>query len=162
MATGISNVAATIGISQFVLTYGIPALSGLNRELTIPYTGTANPALTAALTTYEYSLDGVIWLPMTPSSSTVVTGLSFTPTGAALSFIWMMKDDIGDNIYNKEIYSRLQATSGVMTTTIKSYTLYFPKIQMDASIINEKPPLPEDYRGIQGSDLLENAPKSGK
>jgi len=158
----IINVEATVGIYNFVLNYGIPALSGLNRELTIPYTGTASPALTTDLTTYEYSLDGITWYTMTPSSSTVTTSLSFTPTGAALEFVWMMKDDIGDAIYNKEIYTRLQATSGIMTTTLKSYTLYFPKIQSDISNISETPPLPEDYRGINGSDLLVNAPKSGR
>ena len=154
----IINVEATVGIYKFVLNFGIPALSGLNRELTIPYTGTASPAMTAALTTYEYSLDGTTWYTMTPSSSTVTTGLSFTPTGAALTFTWMMKDDIGDAIYNKEIFSRLQATSGTLTTTLKSYTLYFPKIQSDTGI-SDTPPLPEDYRGINGSDLLEKAPK---
>lgn len=102
--------------------------------------GIGSPQLVADLTTYEYSLDGVTWETMTAG--------------------WEIREDLGDQIYNKEMFIRLQATSDTIETTIKSYRLYFSKQVLNLSGISDTPLFPEDYSGISGTDLLKRAPKT--
>jgi hypothetical protein len=142
------------------MAFGSISFSENHRNLVIPYIGTANPALTADLTTYEYSLDGSIWETMTPTLGTVTTGLAFISGGGSFTFTWTIKDDIGTNIYNKEILIRLQATSSGMTTTMINRSLYFSKEVSSSDARKNKPKLPDDYSGISGSDLLVRAPKA--
>ena len=154
------NLSGSIGVYKFSLSYGAYSFTSNNTRLLIPYTGVADTALTADLTTYEYSLDGSTWATMTASASTVVSSLSFTPTGASLSFEWMIKADLGQSIYNKDIQVRLQATSGDITTAVTTTTYNFEKSVSSAASQNYVG-LPEDYSGIDGGDLIkEKAPKS--
>jgi hypothetical protein len=156
---GTKNISGDIGVYKFQMTFGVASFTSNNTRLLIPYTGTADTALTANLTTYEYSLDGITWTAMTASSSTVVSSLSFTPTGASLSFEWMIKTDLGQSIYNKDIMVRLRATSGDITTSIITTTYNFSKIVSRAAQDIEY--LPIDYSGIDGEELIkEKAPKS--
>lgn len=156
------DIAGDIIVNNFKIVFGTFSFNETHTVLSIPYTGTANPAATADLSTYDYSLNGTTWTAMTPEVGTDVTGLSFTPTGASLSFNWEIKQDIGDNIYNREIFIRFQATSGTMTTTLKTYRLYFEKIVSNLTNVQSVSALPDDYQGIPGSDLLKNAPKAGR
>lgn len=158
MATNYVDLFGDISVHKFQVAIGTAPLSG--NHVTISYTGTANPALTVDLTTYEYSLNGSTWETMTPQVGTVTTGLLFTTSGASFTFVWMIKTDIGDNIYNRGIQVRLQATSSDMTTTMMSKSLLFEKIVMNMGDAGRnRPKLPDDYEGVAGSDLLVNAPK---
>ena len=154
----ILDLPGDISVHKFQIAIGTAPLSG--NHVTISYTGTANPVLTADLTSYEYSLNGSTWETMTPQVGTVTTGLSFTTSGASFTFVWMIKTDMGDNIYNRGIQIRLQATSSDMTTTMMSKSLLFEKLVMNMGDAgSNRPKLPDDYSGISGGDLLANAPK---
>lgn len=161
MAKSILNLPGSIGVYRFQIEFGAVSFSENHRQLIIPYTTYGNTALVGNLTTYQYSLDGSTWVNMTAAAGTVISNLNFTPSGAAQTFTWEIKTDIPQGIYNKNIYIRLQATSGTMVTTMATYSAYFTK-----TVVNEvesgKNKLPEDYSGISGSDLLEKAPKVGK
>lgn len=155
------NLVGDILINNFKIVLGTFSFNETHTVLITPYTGTANPIATADLTTYEYSLDGITWAAMTAEAGTDITDLAFTTSGASFVFNWEIKSDLGDNIYNKEIFIRFQATSGTMVTTMLSYRAYFSKIVSNAAD-QAGYQLPEDYQGISGSDLLEKAPKTGK
>jgi hypothetical protein len=154
------NIQGSIGIYRFQIAYGTQSFSTNHQQLVIPYTAYGNTALVADLTTYEYSLDGSSWSAMTAAVGTVVTDLDFTPTGEAQSFTWEIKEDITGGIYNKSIYIRFQATSGTITTAVTSRSFYFPKVVSNEVTARSANQLPEDYEGINGSDLLKNAPKN--
>jgi hypothetical protein len=158
MAKSILNLPGSIGIYRFQITIGTPSFSVNHQQLVIPYTTYGNTALVADLTTYQFSLDGSTWTTMTAAVGTVVSNLNFTPTGTAQTFTWEIKSDLPSGIYNKNIYIRLQATSGTMVTTMLNYTAYFTK-EVANEAASAKNKLPDDYTGISGSDLLENAPK---
>ena len=159
----IIDIPASIGIYKFQIIPGAYAFEEGNRNVILNYTGYGNPTLTANLSSYLYSVDsGATWHVMTPKVGTVVTGLSFTASGTACTFTWTIKDDLGDSIYNKEILVRLQAVSGSIVTAVTPFTLYFRKQVVNAADIGKKPPLPPDYSGISGGDLLVNAPKPKK
>lgn len=156
------DLQGSIGIYRFQIAIGNYSFSADHQQLIIPYTGYGNTALVANLTTYEYSLDGSTWLTMTAAAGTVVTSLNFTPSGGSFTFTWVLKDDLGDNIYNKDIYIRFQATSDTLQTTMVNTSVYFSKIIVNEATARNTPKLPGDYSGISGSDLLVNAPKIKK
>lgn len=162
--TGVVDISTALSIYKFQISFGTESFNVEHSVLNIPYTGTASPNLTADLTTYEYSLDGSTWVEMTAADGTIVDNLSFTSSGAALTFGWRIKQDITAGIYNKTIYVRFRATSTDLTTSMVVKSFYFSKIVTNAADEAEKkaPKLPEDYEGISGSDLLANAPKIGK
>ena len=158
---GQKDLVGSISASAFRIAYQAPTLSETKRQIIIPYTGYGNPSLTAAMTTYEYSMDsGATWNTMTKSSGTVITGLSFVPTGTALTFTWEANIDIGSDRYNNQIIVRLQATSGSLLTTAALYTLLFERASTNQAVQADNLPFPDDYRGIPGNSLLENAPKT--
>jgi hypothetical protein len=104
--------------------------------------------------------EGATWDGMTPSDDTVLTGLSFSPSGTALTFKWESKTDIGMTMYNTYIRIRMQAESGDIMTDMTMYTLYFERQVIDYTTAQQSIPFPSDYMGTDGSSLLENAPKS--
>jgi hypothetical protein len=159
---GIKNLSGSIGIYRFQLFFGSISFSNNHQNVIIPYTGYGNTALIADLTTYEYSLDGSSWHTMTAAVGTVVTGLNFTPTGGSFSFEWEIRTDIGNSIYNKNIYIRFQATSGTLQTAVMNNSANFQKVVVNETNARNTPKLPDDYSGISGSDLLANAPKIKK
>lgn len=161
MSLATKNVPGSVYTHVFSINTSAPTFTYNNTRALFSYIGTANPILTANLTTYEYSLDGSSWTAMTPSGSTVTTGLAFTITGASFSFEWMIKQDLGDDIYNKNIYVRFQATSGAYSTSLLSYTVYFEKSVTNEAQQEQLSYLPDDYSGIDGGDLIkELAPKT--
>lgn len=162
MAIGLVDLQAAIGVYRFQIMIGTPSFDVTHTNLVIPYTTYGNPALVGNLTIYEYSLDGVVWTAMTAEAGTVTTNLTFSPTGEAQTFTWRLKADIGQNIYNKSIVIRLQATSGAVNTALAVYNAYFSKTVVNEELAQSTYKLPEDYSGISGSDLLEKAPKVGK
>jgi len=153
------DLMGNIIINKFKIILGTLTFNELHTVLIIPYTGIANPIATVNLTTYEYSLDGITWETMTAEVGTVVTNLNFTTSGESFSFNWEIKNDLGSNIYNKDIYIRLQATNGTMLTAMMNNSAYFPKIVVNETPTKNTTGLPNDYQGISGSDLLVNAPK---
>lgn len=161
MTLSTKDVSGSIYTHIFSINISAPTFTTNNTRALFSYIGTANPILTAALTTYEYSLTGSSWTAMTPSPSTVTSGLAFTAAGASFDFEWMIKGDIGDSIYNKNIYVRFQATSGVYSTTLLSYTVYFEKNVMNVAQVQPVSYLPDDYSGIDGGELVKKlAPKT--
>lgn len=152
------DLAGDVYIRDFRILFGVPALSTDKHKVEIPFTGLANPALTANLTTYEYTLDGgLTWNTM--SSSSTISRLSFTEIGAPFTFIWDSYTDISSDMYNNTIRVRLGATSGSFVTATPMYILYFEKISTDTRL-SRTPPFPNDYRGIPGTDLMKNAPRA--
>lgn len=156
--TDLKNLSGLVYIRDFRILFGVPALSTDKHQVTIPFTGLANPALTADLTTYEYTLDGgLTWNTM--SSSSTIYHLAFTPSGASFTFTWNSYTQIGADMYNNTIRVRLGATSGAFVTATPMYILYFEKISTDTRL-SRTPPFPADYRGIPGTDLMKNAPRA--
>jgi len=97
---------------------------------------------------------------MTPSSATVLTGLSFTPSGSTLSFGWEAKQDIGTLMYNNTIRTRFRATSGSLVTGYAAYTVYFERLSSNLAEEANKEIFPSDYSGLSGKDLLSGAPRT--
>lgn len=156
------DLAGDIAVYDYRITYGVPSLSTDKQSVIIPYNGIADPALTSALVVYKYSLDnGTSWSDMTPSSTTQLTGLSFTASGTSLSFEWESKADIGVSMYNTTIRIKLQAQSGSLTTAEATYNLYFERTSTNLAQQADSAPFPDDYSGIPGNELLVNAPKLG-
>jgi hypothetical protein len=140
--------------------FGIPTLSADKLKVTIPFTGKANPILTADLSVYEYSLtNGATWIEMTAGSGSDLTSLDFTGSGASFTFVWEADSDIGPRLYNNYIRLRLKAESGLYETAVATYILYLEKVIINPTATAQAVPFPQDYRGIPGSSLLENAPK---
>ena len=162
MANDIRNITAAIEAYDFRVTFNIPTLSADKQQVLISYNGFASPILTAALTTYEYSMDnGTTWSAMTASGDTTLTGLAFTVAGASLMFKWQAKTDIGTNLYNRQIRIRLRATSGAIVSDYSMYTLFFERLSTNvAADAESNNPFPEDYSGVPGNELLNNAPKT--
>jgi len=159
MATSTIDLNTSINVFNLQLLFGEYSFNTTHTLLNLPFIGKASPAATANLTTYEYTLDGITWETMTPSSGSDVSSLAFTPTGASFTFIWAIRTDLGEEIYNKDIYVRLQATSGSVTTTLKTSYLYFAKVVSNTAARESTGDLPADYDGIPGNLLLEKAPK---
>jgi hypothetical protein len=139
-----------------------PVLSSDFATVALTYIGLANPTnASVTLTVHDYSLDGSTWLPMTTSSPT--TGLTFTPAGASIPFVWSIKTDIGTNIYNTSIKVRLRASatfgSDPVLTDYKIVTVYLAKAISTPTPVGQSP-FSADYKGTKGSDLMKNAPKS--
>lgn len=161
MANDILNLPASLGIYRFQIQRGIPYFSADHQQIILPFTGYGDPAQVADLTSYQYSLNGITWSPMTAAVGTVLTDLDFTSIGEAHLFTWEIKTDLGSSIYNKNIYTRFIATSSILVTAAANYTVYLPKIVVNQeSARDSRYQLPEDYQGISGSDLLEKAPKT--
>lgn len=156
------DLQAAIGVYRFQIQLGTPSFNASHSNLVIPYTTYGNPALVGDLTTYEYSLDGSVWTAMTAEPGTVTTNLNFTTTGVAQTFSWRIKEDIGQDVYNKSIFIRLLATSGSVSTALVIYSAYFSKTVSNEELTRNAFELPEDYSGLPGSSLLEKAPKVGR
>lgn len=159
MATSTIDLNTSITAYNFQLFSGEYSFNATHTLLNLPFVGKSSPASTANLTTYEYTLDGITWAAMTPSSGSDISSLAFTPTGASFTFIWAIRTDLGEEIYNKDIYVRMQATSGSVTTIMRSSYLYFSKVTTNVATQQSTGELPDDYSGIPGSALLEKAPK---
>jgi len=152
------DLPATINIRDFRMVMGTPALTTDRLGVTIPFTGIADPALTADLLAYEYSTDnGSNWSTMTTAST--LTGLAFTPSGAAFSIVWDATTDVSTLLYNTQLRIRLKAESGSYETAYSSYILFFERTIVNTQL-RTSPGFPADYRGIPGSDLMANAPKA--
>lgn len=159
-----TNLPGRVNIVDFSITFGNPTQSSDFLKVTIPFTGKANPAKTSSvdLTSYEYSLDdGSTWSTMTAASGSDTSNLTFNVAGTDHSFIWQAKNDIGTRLYNNYIKIRFIATatfSGDSVTTTSTRYIYITRSVSDQGAATDSP-FPEDYSGIQGRDLLKNAPR---
>jgi hypothetical protein len=155
---GYTNLLGSIVIKDFRVIVGIPTITSDRLCVSIPYTGIANPALTADLSVYEYSTNnGTTWSTMTTSST--VTNLSFTTAGASFTLVWAADTDISTLLFNNYLRIRVKAESGLYESAYATAILYFEKTIINPQTATQNVPFPEDYRGIPGSDLLEKAPK---
>jgi PKD repeat protein len=153
------NFPGNITIRDFRMTLGVPTQSEDRLSIVIPFTGYANPILTADLLSYEYSVDNMAtWHTMTAGAGSDVTGLNFTASGAPFNFIWNSKLDIGALMYNNYIRIRIKAVSGALETFYVNYQLFIERVVVNTQLQNT-PLFPVDYRGIPASDLMKNAPK---
>jgi hypothetical protein len=159
MVTDSIDISGRINLSKFKIVFSSSSFNDINTLLNINYMGIGDPTLISDITTYEYSVSDSAWASMTLETGTDVIDLTFTPSGSAFTFIWKIKEDIGDSIYNKNINIRFQATSSTLETTMAYYSVYFPKIVSDLTNVVSTPPLPVSYQGIDSSDLMSNAPK---
>jgi len=154
----IRDLPAHINIRDFRVVIGASSLSPDRLGITIPFTGIANPGLTAELLSYEYSMDnGSHWSYMDTAS--VTWDLDFTPAGASFSLLWNADSDIGTLMFNTHIRIRLQAQSGSYETAFSTGILYFERTIVNSQLVTS-PSFPADYKGIPGRDLLANAPRS--
>jgi hypothetical protein len=117
------------------------------------FIGVANPENTnVSLVSYQYSLDnGVTWLTMTAAAGSELTGLTFSPAGLPYNFIWAIKHDIGNSIYNIPIKIRFRAQATFDSDTVQ--TVYKTKtITIVKNVIipktNVPPIFPADYSGV--------------
>jgi len=158
------DIIANINVIDFKISkIDNPVLSTDFTELTLVYTGIANPVSTANVTLidYEYSLDnGITWDTMTTES--VITGLTFNVAGEDYNFVWKIKDDLVSSIYNIPIVIRFRAQaifdSDIVLTTYKTKTINILKAITTPEPVGN-PIFPDEYTGVPGSDILKNAPK---
>lgn len=149
---------------DFDIDIAAPALSTDFSQVTIPFTGSANPAQTSSvdLTSYQYSMDsGETWSAMTAGTGSDISNLTFEVAGTEHEFIWEAKQDLGTQIYNNNILIRLvgEATfNGDTVSVIGTRYVYFARVVTNEAE-EESSPFPEDYSGTPGYLLLEDAPR---
>ena len=90
MPISTENLASYLDVVDFSISNVLlPVLNADYTKVTLTYTGVATPTNTDVnLTSYQYSLDGTTWDPMTVASGSVISGLTFSPTGNSYPFIW--------------------------------------------------------------------------
>lgn len=159
----VKDLAGDLNVIDFKInSIGEPVLSIDFNQVTMAVTGIANPENTAVdLVAYDYSLDnGITWEAM--STDSVITGLTFSPTGTANSFVWNIKADLGNAIYNTAIKLRFMAQAIFNTETVltdyKIRSIYLSKETVE-TVLRPESIFPTDYSGTFGSDMLKNAPK---
>ena len=161
MSTQLINIEGSIAIYNFYINLNAPVISTDYQNLVIGYTAVCNPSILADITEYVYSLDnGETWSTMTLTGDSVITNLSFTPTGSSLSFKWEIKNDLNGDIYNKHIKIKIKASSMDIQTSETVYNIYLNKQVQDLSKAAKTDTFPEDYKGVDGTNLLKNAPKA--
>lgn len=160
-----TDLSGRINTLDFAMVIGSAALSADFQKVTIPYTGSANPARTSSvdIVSTEYSLDdGVTWADMTlDSGSSDTTNLTFDADGESYNIVWMAKADIGTQVYNNNIKIRFRAQDAFGADTVvatKMRYLFFPRT-VSNQVAATSSPFPNDYAGIPGMDLLKNAPR---
>lgn len=156
------DLLATLDCITFKIVIGSPIVSADFQNLTIPYVGTANPALSdVEITDYEYSLDGGATYTTMTLSGSVITGLTFSTSGTAHTLLWTARADLGVQFYNTPLVIRLigySATQDLSTLpALKSFEV--PRVVSQSNLTNNSP-FPPDYKGTFGPDLLKNTPKS--
>lgn len=161
-----TNFSGRVNVVDFSVVLGTATLSTDFQKVTIPFTGSANPARTSSvdIETYQYSLDsGTTWYTMTLDSTTSDTSnLTFDVNGENYQLVWKAKTDIGTSVYNNNIKIQIKATatfgSDTITLTKLGY-IYFARSVTNQAADADRSPFPEDYSGKQGNTLLENAPR---
>lgn len=161
-----TNLAGRVNVVDFAIAFGTATQSTDFQKITIPFTGSANPARTSSvnLTLYQYSLDdGTTWSNMTiDSGSSDTSNLTFDVNGESFELVWLAKTDLGTRIYNRNIKIRFRAQSIFGTDTInttKTRYIYFPRTVTNQAEETDSSPFPADYSGTQGNKLLKNAPR---
>jgi hypothetical protein len=147
MTIGHHDLDGMISVIDFSLTFGSAVLSADKQSLVISYMGYAYPELTnVAIDTYEYSLDnGTTWSEMTTSST--ITGLTFSENGTAHTFEWEAKTDAGMDFYNISL-------RGVEETGLTYTSFYLDRAVQNLSTAATASPFPDSYSGQSGADLV--------
>lgn len=149
------NLRGTLTIYDFRIQIGTPYFEG--PYVVIPYKGISSPTIeNVSLSNYQYSIDGINWEVLTPTNDTVLNNLVFIPTGNSFYFKWILTNR---NIFNKDIFIRMRAVHGELYTPWVTISVYFRKVIENTETQKGILELPEDYRGIEGSELLKKAPK---
>jgi len=167
MATGFSNLNASIDVYELQVVLGVPnvdADSGYQNVI-IPYTGVGNPSdSSVSITRAWYSLDnGSTWSVMTPASGNISTGLTFSTSGTSLEYKWAARTDLGSNLYNTLIKIAFMATGTKGASLQTSRNALFNRTTVNqASTPSQAVSLPDDYKGVFGNELLVNAPRTNK
>lgn len=161
-----TNLSGRVNVVDFAIAIGHESLSSDFQKVTIPFTGTANPARTNSVDVIsaQYSLNsGDTWADMTlVSADSDTSNLTFDVDGEEYNLVWQAKTDIGTNIYNNNILIRIRAQaafSGDIIVATKQAILYFSRSVTNQAQIGTSAPFPEDYSGTPGTKLLENAPR---
>jgi hypothetical protein len=160
------DVLANINAVDFkISTIANPVLSSDFTEVTLVYTGIADPERTASVTLvdYEYSLDnGITWDTMTAGAGSEITGLTFNEAGEDYNFVWEIKYDLISSIYNIPIVIRFRAQAtfeaDIVLTAYKTKIINIIKVLTTPEPVGN-PIFPDEYSGIPGIDILKNAPK---
>lgn len=151
----IRNLSGSLTIYDFKIQLSTPYFEG--PYVVIPYKGISNPTLTnVSLSNYQYSINGIDWEVLTPTNDTLLNNLTFIPTGNSFYFKWILTNR---NIFNKDIFIRMRAVHGDVYTAWATISVYFKKIIENKEFQKGITDLPEDYKGVEGSELLKNAPK---
>jgi hypothetical protein len=163
--TTLAPTTTTVGpipvISFKILNISEPVLSAHFSKVTMNIVGVANPENTdVELIAYEYSVDNTTWNIMTTESP--ITGLTFNPTGYNNAFIWNIKEDLGNSIYNTTINIRFRAqatfSSEILLTDYRIRSVYLVKRVVQKEL-RKTSVLPQGYSGISGTKSMKNKPK---
>ena len=131
-------------------------------QIGIQYRGKSSPPLTCDLTTSEYSLNSIVWYPMTLTGDSDTQDLNLIPSWISFNLTWNAWSDIQDKVldpeeedlYNRNIWIKFRATSGSKQTFLISYRIFYknPIYQVAKDATN-------DHIDMVGSSLLEQAPE---
>lgn len=160
-----TNLPGRVNVVDFSVVIGTVSMSADFQKITIPFTGSANPAKTSSvnIVTYQYSLDdGTTWSNMTLDiGSSDTANLTFDVDGEDYELVWNVKTDLGTQVYNNSIKIKIQAQATFGTDSITATRMkyiYFPRVVTDEAATSESP-FPLDYSGVPGNDLLKYAPR---
>lgn len=130
-------------------------------QISLEYRGKSKPPLVCNITTYEYSLDNLVWYQMSITGDSDVNNLNFTTSWITYKITWNVLTDISDKVsdplegfYNRNMWVKFKATSENKSTILISYRIYFksPVVQLNKNPTN-------DHIDIMGSSLMEQAPE---
>jgi hypothetical protein len=130
-------------------------------QIGIQYRGKSNPPLTCDLTVSEYSLNSIVWYPMSLTGDSDVQDLNLIPSWISFNLTWDAWVDIQgkvmdpeEGMYNRNIWIRFRATSGSKETFLISYRVYYknPVYPVSKDSTN-------DHIDMYGSSLMEQAPE---
>lgn len=137
-------------------------------QIYIQYQGKSKPPLTCHLSVYEYSLDSIVWYPMSVTEGSEINVLGLTTSWRTFNLTWDAMIDLYDmlpdlspdpevvirSFYNTNIWIRFRAASGDKETTLVSYRVYFKN-----PIVAQGKDSSNNHIDLNGCNLLEQAPE---
>lgn len=130
-------------------------------QIGVRYRGKSNPPLTCNIAISEYSLNSIVWYPMTLTGDSDTQDLNLTTSWRPFSLTWDAWADVhdkvmdqGEGLYNINMWIRFRATSGSKQTFLISYRIFYknPVYPIAKDVTN-------DHIDMVGSSLLEQAPE---
>jgi PKD repeat protein len=138
---------------RFTINFGIPTRAPGSGTVQMPFTGYYEDNSPVDITLAQYSLNGTLFQNASALSSSDTDDLVFGPDGVGHVFNWKASEDLGNDLFNKTIYFKMQATSPEFVSSISETTFTIVKVTTTGSKKDEVV-FPGSYKGTSGNSIL--------